>query len=303
MKQEKICISKRIMIFAGAAVFLFGFVVFTNYLNGQKVGQKPKADEPNPVHVPYDKQKIKCPVVGELKAWMQTEDPVTYYANTGVCAGSDDPDKVYNLSGKYKDGEFQVCCNESINFDAYMRINGLDPSISCPGEGTPRKYSFGEDGKCYKIDGKVLWGGTPNQVCGNKVMDDDYCCLGSNGQSNKCQDVAPTGIPQPTNVPTPTVEPTKTQPEKGEEESTKAPTDMPLPIPTVISCPPNLPYKYVAPLNGVQTRCFLVNGSGDYDNGKLTGCVNKEMNIEMAKCCVNSTFPGCQPTSILPTHL
>lgn len=280
MKQEKICISKSIMIFAVVAVFLLGFVVFTNYLNGQKIGQKPKADEPNPVHVPSDKQKITCPVVGEPKAWQQTDNLPTYYANTGVCAGSDDPAKVYDGTGDY-----QVCCNEPVSKAYYSIINKIPLTIECPKD-RPVEYSYGpnSDGptsNCYRINGKVLQEGTANQTCGNLEMPSTTCC--SNDASDYCQMV-----------------------------SSVAPTAAPTDVPTVaprssagvgsLTCPPTAPYVYkylvgTPGTNFLQSGCYLVEGMEVVDASGKSACSYKKMvGALKTACCGSASLPGCQPS-------
>lgn len=273
MKQEKICISKSVMIFAAVAVFLLGFVVFTNYLNSQKVGQKPRASEPEPRMqlIPNDgaNRKISCPADGKVKFWKQTDDPPTYFTNSGVCSGSD------NYANAVNDASLQVCCNEEITQEEYLRLNPIPTFIPCPVRGERVEYSYGPEAEktCYKINGQVLFGGTENQVCGNLKMPDVTCCENSGGL---CQGGGPS----------------------------VAPTAVPTSVPVALKCPPTTPYvyKYLVGTPGTnfsQSGCYLVEGMEVVDASGKSVCSYKKMEGAMkTACCGSASLPGCQPTPV-----
>ncbi len=190
MKEDKICLSKTVAFVAVVAFILVGVVVFTNYVNNQKLSSDTKAEDVVGTLLDVADRKITCPLPGSgvvASAWRQgTEGAYTYYKNTGVCAGCAIFEKSKGLA------TCQKCCNEPATEAEYLVSHPNPGDIDCTVDDatTNRKagyYYKSFDGlTCYGIGTKAVESGSPNQYCRNETLTDVA------NWPQKCNDAAPT---------------------------------------------------------------------------------------------------------------
>jgi len=180
MKNNRFCISKKLVLLTGffvvalAVVYLVNIVVTKQYpidskaLDSQglcsRYGLHELSNEANNLLKSYcDKNSNKYQYGG---GW---GDNATCYSQTKVCATSRNCKSEYCLR----------CLNEKVEISKCIAAgkapsNVLSKQISCPPEGKS-VYGWGEGNKCYLLKGEKKERSSDEPYCANKIVDDNFC--------------------------------------------------------------------------------------------------------------------------------